>query len=161
MPDRQSPALVSRRTIVIGAAIALAFLLGFLIQFRAASQARSSRDAAEAEAARLRQQLTQAEVRDLAALMLFEVTQRNFGTASQHSTALFDRLQSLAGAGGRPFSPVSWGGGGRGAPPPAWLKRLRRATASPLASPPQTLPCRPKCSASFISFFRLRAPSDG
>lgn len=100
MPDRQSPALMSRRTIVIGAAIAVAFLLGFLIQFRAASQARSSRDAAEAEAALLRQQLALSEIRDLAALMLFEVTQRNFGTASQHSTALFDRLQSLAGAGG-------------------------------------------------------------
>lgn len=99
MPEQDSSGLVSRRTAVIGASILAAFLLGFLIQFGAARQAESGRHSAEAEAARLRQQLTLAEVRDLAALLLFEVAQRNFGTASQHSTALFDRLQSLAGAG--------------------------------------------------------------
>ena len=99
MPEQDSSGLVSRRTAVIGASILAAFLLGFLIQFGAARQAESGRRSAEAEAARLRQQLTLAEVRDLAALLLFEVAQRNFGTASQHSTALFDRLQSLAVAG--------------------------------------------------------------
>ncbi|GIU77688.1 MAG: hypothetical protein KatS3mg005_0926 [Bryobacteraceae bacterium] len=99
MAQQDSSGLVSRRTAVIGASILVAFLLGFLIQFGAARQAESSRAAAESEAARLRQQLTLAELRDLAALLLFEVTQRNFGTASQHSTALFDRLQSLAVAG--------------------------------------------------------------
>lgn len=100
MSDQVSAALVSRRTVVIGVSILVAFLLGILLQFGAARQARSSRDAMAVEAARLRQQAAQAELRDLAALVLFEVTQRNFGTASQHSTALFDRLQQLAGSAG-------------------------------------------------------------
>ncbi len=100
MSDQDSAALLSRRTVVVGVSILVAFLLGILLQFGAARQARSSRDTVEAEAARLRQQAAQAEVRDLAALVLFEVTQRNFGTAAQHSTALFDRLQPLASAPG-------------------------------------------------------------
>lgn len=100
MPGEDSAALIPRRTVVIGVSILAAFLLGFLLQFGAARQARSSRNAAEAEAARLRQQAAQAEARDLAALLLYEVTQRNFGIASQRSTALFDRLQQLAGSPG-------------------------------------------------------------
>ncbi len=98
MPGEDSAALIPRRTVVIGVSILAAFVLGFLLQFGLARQARSSRNAAEAEAARLRQRAAQAEVRDLAALMLFDVTQRNFGIAAQRSTALFDRLQQLAGS---------------------------------------------------------------
>lgn len=99
MADSDSSARLSRRVAVIGGAILVAFLLGFFVQFRATQQARSSLKAVEAEAARLRAEAEQAELRDLAALTLFEVTQRNFGAASQHSTALFDRLQQAAAGG--------------------------------------------------------------
>jgi len=99
MPDMDAPALVSRRIVIIGASILAAFLLGFLIQFGAARQARPGRAAAEAEAGRLRQELARSQLRDHAALLLFEVTRRNFGMASQHSTALFDRLQEMAAPG--------------------------------------------------------------
>jgi|DewCreStandDraft_4_1066084.scaffolds.fasta_scaffold11576_3 hypothetical protein len=100
MPDQDQPAPVLRRIAFTGALMLAAFLLGFLLQFAAARQARSALDAADAEAARLRAGLARSEVRDLAALMLFEITRRNFGTASQHSTALFDRLQEMAASGG-------------------------------------------------------------
>ncbi len=105
MADQDSAARFPRRTLFIGIGIVAAFLAGFLLQFGAARQARSALQAAEAEAAALRQQVARGEVRDLAALLLYEVTQRNFGTAAQHSTALFDRLQQMA-AGGNASEPL-------------------------------------------------------
>lgn len=96
--DPGAARLISRRTVVIGGTIAAAFLIGFLLQYGAARQARASLRAAESDVAALRQQVAMAELRDAAALLLYEVTQRNFGIAAQHATALFDRIQQVAGS---------------------------------------------------------------
>lgn len=97
--EHSAAGLVSRRSVVIGGTIAAAFLVGFLLQYGAVRQARSSLRAAESEAAALRQQVAMAELREVAALLLYEVTQRNFGIAAQHATTLFDRMQQVAGSG--------------------------------------------------------------
>lgn len=90
--------LISRRTVVIGGTVIAAFLIGFLLQYGAVRQARASLRAAESDVAALRQQVAMAELRDAAALLLYEVTQRNFGIAGQHATRLFDRIQKVAGS---------------------------------------------------------------
>lgn len=91
--------------ILLGMLLLAVSLGGFLPQFRSARAIRSQLLASEAESAKLRQRLAGAEVRDLAALIQFEVTRRSYGTAGQHSAALFDRLQQRAagGAAGAPF----------------------------------------------------------
>ncbi|MGQ9916339.1 MAG: hypothetical protein ACUVS7_02880 [Bryobacteraceae bacterium] len=95
--EHSAAGLASHRSVVIGGTILAAFLIGFLLQYGAARQARSSLQAAESEAGALRQQAALAELRDAAALLLFEVTQRNFGIAAQRATTLFDRIQQVAG----------------------------------------------------------------
>lgn len=99
MEDKASGPKVSRRTIVVGGALLAVFLLGFVPQFRAASAARSELQAARAELERLRQEEARSQLRDLAALLLYEVAQRNFGIAARHSGALFDRLQKAVASG--------------------------------------------------------------
>jgi len=97
--DKASGPKVSRRTIVVGGALLAVFLLGFVPQFRAASAARGELRAAQAELERLRQEEARSQLRDLAALLLYEVAQRNFGIAARHSGALFDRLQNAVASG--------------------------------------------------------------
>lgn len=97
--DKSKPANPSRRAILIGGVLLAAFLAGFVPQFRAASSPRSGLQAAQAELERLRQEAARSRLRDLAALLLYEVAQRNFGLAAQHSSALFDRLQEAASSG--------------------------------------------------------------
>jgi len=97
--DKASGPKVSRRTIVVGGALLAVFLLGFVPQFRAASASRSELQAARAELERLRQEEARSQLRDLAALLLYEVAQRNFGIAARHSGALFDRLQKAVASG--------------------------------------------------------------
>lgn len=99
MEDKASGPKVSRRTIVVGGALLAVFLLGFVPQFRAASAARGELRAAQAELERLRQEEARSQLRDLAALLLYEVAQRNFGIAARHSGALFDRLQNAVASG--------------------------------------------------------------
>ena len=99
MEDKASGPKVSRRTIVVGGALLAMFLLGFVPQFRAASAARSELQAARAELEQLRQEAARSRLRDLAALVLYEVAQRNFGLAAQHASALFDRIQEAVASG--------------------------------------------------------------
>jgi hypothetical protein len=97
--DKANGPKVSRPTILVGVALLAVFLLGFVPQFRAASAARSEVQAAKAELERLRQEVARSQLRDLAALLLYEVAQRNFGLAAQHASALFDRLQEAVASG--------------------------------------------------------------
>lgn len=90
----------SRRALLAGCVLLAAFLAGFAPQYRAAASARQDLRSAQDELARLRREAARSRLRDLAALLLYEVAQRNFGTAAQHSTALFDALQEEIAASG-------------------------------------------------------------
>lgn len=89
----------SRRPMLIGGVLLVAFLAGFVPQFRAASSARNELQTAKAELEQLRREAARSRLRDLAALLLYEVAQRNFGIAAQHSTALFDGIREFAASG--------------------------------------------------------------
>ena len=72
------------------------FLAGFIPQYSKARllQERVSSSAAQLEACRSAEQLS--GLRDAAALMYLEATQKNYGTAGTYASGFFDRAQRLA-----------------------------------------------------------------
>lgn len=114
------------------------FLVGFVLQFLTSSAARSELQAARAELEPLRQEAARSQLRDLAALLLYEVAQRNFGIAAQHSSALFDRLQQAVASG-----------------PDAGNEALRQALAARDAVTAGLASADPAVQAEVLRVFRL------
>ncbi len=79
------------RKILIAALVLIAvFLVGYVPQ-----AVRASRLSSELKAATLKNQ--EAHLRDLAALMYIQASQKNYGLAAQTSTAFFNSVQQTAG----------------------------------------------------------------
>jgi|GEM_PF-522147 len=80
------------------------FLLGFVPQYRAASEARRQLADARTKLAEVERRMDLAQLRDLIALVYLEVSQKNYGLAAQRSTAFFDRVAKLAASHSEPES---------------------------------------------------------
>jgi hypothetical protein len=81
----------TRNLVIAGiVAVALAYLVGFVPQYRRASQLQIELETLERDA-----RLSRA--RDLASLTYLEVTKKNFGTAAQSATELFNSLREAMG----------------------------------------------------------------
>lgn len=83
---------------LIGGAVLLlvAFLLGFVPQYRTASALRSDLRASQEDVRSLRWKMRLAELRDLINLTYLEANAKNFGVARQHSTRFFTRAGEIA-----------------------------------------------------------------
>lgn len=88
-----------RRNLVVWLILLLVgFLLGFIPQYRHARELQS-------EIASSRQQLASSEIkeqlcaiRDAAALAYLEVTRKNYGTAADYSSRMFNQVQQVSGS---------------------------------------------------------------
>ena len=77
---------------VIGAAVAVVavFLIGFLPQYIKANRL-------DSELGQMRQQVADAELRDLAALAFLQASQKNYGLAAETAGRFFNRAREVAG----------------------------------------------------------------
>ena len=88
--------MVDRKRLALWTAVAvLAFLVGFIPQYRQARALRGELRAAEEQIRALEWKMKLAEFRDLAGMMYLVTNQQNYGIARQHSTELFDRASEL------------------------------------------------------------------
>jgi hypothetical protein len=85
------------RNLLIAAAIMIvaAFLLGFVPQFRNASQLRDELRASGQRIEQLQREAGLSKARDLAGLLYLQLTRKNYGIAAQHATAFFDHIRAL------------------------------------------------------------------
>lgn len=75
----------------------VAFLLGFVPQYRETGGLRGELSEAREQVGSLQVKARLAELRDLASLTYLELNARNYGVARQHSTKLFTLSTEIAG----------------------------------------------------------------
>jgi hypothetical protein len=86
-----------KKLIAGAAALVVAFLLGFVPQYREAGGLRGELREAREQVGSLQLKARLAELRDLASLTYLESNARNYGVARQHSTKLFTLSTEIAG----------------------------------------------------------------
>lgn len=79
----------------------IAFLVGFILQFLEAREARKGLDEANQRVMQLEGRLRLSELRDLSGLMLLETMRRNYGSATGYSTRYFDKVREITTAEGQ------------------------------------------------------------
>ena len=79
----------------------IAFLVGFVLQFLEAREARKGLDEANQRVMQLEGRLRLSELRDLSGLMLLETMRRNYGSATDYSTRYFDKVREITTAEGQ------------------------------------------------------------
>ncbi|HOK45606.1 MAG TPA: hypothetical protein PLA43_08925 [Bryobacteraceae bacterium] len=82
--------LFRNRYVLLAAALAAAFLLGFLPQYFKTRALRAELNEAALESSRMR-------LRDLAALAYMQAGEKNYGLAAQTAAEFFDSVQKMAG----------------------------------------------------------------
>jgi hypothetical protein len=86
-----------KRTWIVAAIIILiaAFLLGFVPQFRRASQLQEEVRLRDQRIQELQREASLAKVRETASSLYIELTRKNYGLAAQHAAALFNHIGTV------------------------------------------------------------------
>ena len=81
---------MKNKVIVAAVAVVAVFLIGFLPQYIKANRL-------DNELGQMRQQVADAELRDLAALAFLQANQKNYGLAAETAGRFFNRAREVAG----------------------------------------------------------------
>ena len=79
----------------------IAFLVGFILQFLEAREAKNQLTEANQRLMQLENRVRLGELRDLSGLMLLETMRRNYGSATGYSTRYFDKVREISTAEGQ------------------------------------------------------------
>lgn len=86
-----------KKVILYGCSLLVAFLLGYVPQYRQSRQCRTDLEARRQEIASLEWRLQLAELRDRIGLVYLEVNRKNYGLAREQASQFFTRAQELTG----------------------------------------------------------------
>jgi hypothetical protein len=78
--------------------LVVGFLAGFLLEYSGAREARQQAAATGTQLQACQSSMQLSDIRDKAALMYLEATKKNYGTAGQYASQLFDQVQKAANA---------------------------------------------------------------
>lgn len=94
----QNSSWKTTRVLVIAGILFLAgLLLGFIPEYRKASNLQDELHQRDQRITRLQSEEKLSSVRNLASLLYLEATRKNYGIASQHATSLFDHVRATMG----------------------------------------------------------------
>lgn len=97
------------RVFVIAGILFLAgLLLGFIPEYRKASNLQDELHQRDQRITRLQSEEKLSSVRNLASLLYLEATRKNYGIAAQHATSLFDHVRATMGETSDPALKSAW-----------------------------------------------------